>query len=145
MAFYRSLIDAGADAVLGDHAHWVQNSEAWHGRPIVYSMGNFIFDQHDDAEVTRSAAIHVRLDLRDDAADWLSLGERCLHVPNCAKLVSRAGLPKPHVRFGFGIEGTTDVDGPTHAASAAQTAGILGRLDWKDTVAGLRPPYRALP
>ena len=145
VALYRSFIEAGADAVLGDHAHWVQNSEAWHGRPIFYSMGNFIFDQHDDAEVTRSAAVHVKLRLDEpDLEDWLDLGEQCLST-DCTTLVEDSGLPKPDVRFGFGIVGTTNVDGPTHPASPAQQAGILARLDWADTVTGLRPPYGPIP
>ena len=42
---YRSMIDNGADMVIGDHPHWVQNTEAYKGHPIIYSMGNFIFDQ----------------------------------------------------------------------------------------------------
>jgi poly-gamma-glutamate synthesis protein (capsule biosynthesis protein) len=40
----RVFIDAGADAVIGGHPHVVQPSELYKGRPIVYSMGNFIFD-----------------------------------------------------------------------------------------------------
>ncbi len=40
-----SWIDAGADAIIGTHPHVVQDMEAYHGRPIIYSLGNFIFDQ----------------------------------------------------------------------------------------------------
>lgn len=38
------LIDAGADAVIGSHPHCTQTVEIYHGRPIVYSLGNFVFD-----------------------------------------------------------------------------------------------------
>ncbi len=38
-------IDNGADLVLGAHPHWVQSVERYHGRLIVYSLGNFVFDQ----------------------------------------------------------------------------------------------------
>ncbi len=41
---YRSAIEAGADAVIGHHPHVVQGIEMHHGRPIVYSLGNFCFD-----------------------------------------------------------------------------------------------------
>jgi poly-gamma-glutamate capsule biosynthesis protein CapA/YwtB (metallophosphatase superfamily) len=41
----RSLIDAGADAVVGCHPHVIQGVEVYHGRPIVYSLGNLLFDQ----------------------------------------------------------------------------------------------------
>lgn len=41
----RQLIDAGADCIVGHHPHVVQSIE-WHqGKPIYYSIGNFIFDQ----------------------------------------------------------------------------------------------------
>lgn len=39
------LIDAGADLVIGNHPHWVQPIEVYKERVIVYSHGNFIFDQ----------------------------------------------------------------------------------------------------
>ena len=41
----RKLIDAGADIVLGDQAHWVQNHEFYKDKFIAYGLGNFIFDQ----------------------------------------------------------------------------------------------------
>ncbi len=40
----RFFIDSGADAVVGGHPHVVQPTETYNGKPIVYSMGNFIFD-----------------------------------------------------------------------------------------------------
>ena len=43
-ALARRLIDAGADAIIGAHPHVTQTIE-WHkDRPIVYSLGNFLFD-----------------------------------------------------------------------------------------------------
>jgi poly-gamma-glutamate capsule biosynthesis protein CapA/YwtB (metallophosphatase superfamily) len=40
----RRLIDAGADAVIGGHAHVTQTIDIYHGKPIVYSLGNLVFD-----------------------------------------------------------------------------------------------------
>ncbi|MBI4757042.1 MAG: CapA family protein [Betaproteobacteria bacterium] len=40
----RVLIDAGADAVVGAHPHITQGAEIYKGRPIIYSLGNFVFD-----------------------------------------------------------------------------------------------------
>lgn len=40
----RRMIDAGADMVVGTHPHVVQDTETYRGRPIVYSLGNFVFD-----------------------------------------------------------------------------------------------------
>ena len=40
----RWLIDHGADASAGTHPHCVQPFDAYHGRPIFYSLGNLVFD-----------------------------------------------------------------------------------------------------
>jgi poly-gamma-glutamate capsule biosynthesis protein CapA/YwtB (metallophosphatase superfamily) len=40
----RLAIDLGADAVLGHHPHSVQDVEVYRGRPILYSLGNFVFN-----------------------------------------------------------------------------------------------------
>lgn len=39
----RQYIDAGADAVIGAHPHVLQGIEYYQGKPICYSLGNFIF------------------------------------------------------------------------------------------------------
>ena len=39
----KQMIEAGADAVLGSHPHHVQPLVEYKGRPICYSMGNFLF------------------------------------------------------------------------------------------------------
>lgn len=41
----RNIVDAGADIILGGHPHVTQSFEIYKNRPIVYSLGNFIFDQ----------------------------------------------------------------------------------------------------
>lgn len=41
-----NLIDAGAFAVIGCHAHRVQPIEIYKGKPIVYGLGNFAFRQN---------------------------------------------------------------------------------------------------
>ncbi len=39
----RFTVDQGADLVVGHHAKTLQGAEVYKGRPIVYSLGNFIF------------------------------------------------------------------------------------------------------
>ncbi len=39
----RFAVDCGADAVIGHHPHIVQPFEIYRGRPIFYSVGNFLF------------------------------------------------------------------------------------------------------
>lgn len=41
---YRFFIDAGADAVINHHQHCYSGYEIYHGKPIVYGLGNFFFD-----------------------------------------------------------------------------------------------------
>jgi poly-gamma-glutamate capsule biosynthesis protein CapA/YwtB (metallophosphatase superfamily) len=41
----RMIIDAGADMVIGNHAHWAAAMEVYKGKPIWYALGNFVFDQ----------------------------------------------------------------------------------------------------
>ena len=43
----RRLIDAGADAVVGGHPHVTQGADTYKGRPIIWSLGNFVFDGFD--------------------------------------------------------------------------------------------------
>ena len=40
----KQYIDAGADLVIGNHAHVPQGIEYYKGVPIVYSLGNYIFN-----------------------------------------------------------------------------------------------------
>jgi hypothetical protein len=41
----QAAIDAGADMVIGNHAHWAAGIEVYKGKPIWYALGNFVFDQ----------------------------------------------------------------------------------------------------
>jgi poly-gamma-glutamate synthesis protein (capsule biosynthesis protein) len=43
----RQYIDAGADAVIGSHPHVLQGIEYYQGKPIFYSLGNFIFSNRE--------------------------------------------------------------------------------------------------
>ncbi|MEZ0110745.1 poly-gamma-glutamate capsule biosynthesis protein CapA/YwtB (metallophosphatase superfamily) [Catenulispora sp. EB89] len=64
-AIGRAAIDAGADLVMGHGPHSIQGIEMFRGRPIFYSLGNFVFDwpvmagRHLDGLV-----LHCRVDGR---------------------------------------------------------------------------------
>lgn len=60
------LIDAGADVVIGSHPHVTQGIEMYKGKPIFYSLGDFMFDLA--REDTLSAYI-VRMDLVNDTCE----------------------------------------------------------------------------
>jgi poly-gamma-glutamate synthesis protein (capsule biosynthesis protein) len=44
IARYRDFIDYGADGVIGTHPHCPQGWEEYKGKPIFYSLGNFLFN-----------------------------------------------------------------------------------------------------
>ncbi len=52
-AMARIAIDAGADFVVGAHPHVIQPSSSYRGKPIVYSLGNFVFDEMWSEDVRR--------------------------------------------------------------------------------------------
>lgn len=41
----RALIDAGAEVVCGHHSHTLHPIELYRGKPIFYSLGNFLFER----------------------------------------------------------------------------------------------------
>ena len=42
VAFSRAMIDAGADLIVGHGPHVLRAAECYRGKPIVYSLGNFV-------------------------------------------------------------------------------------------------------
>jgi len=44
----RSIIDMGADMVIGSHTHEFQDVEIYRGKFIFYGLGNFIFDMRGE-------------------------------------------------------------------------------------------------
>lgn len=53
----RQLIEAGADMVVGHHPHVVQGMEIHQGKPVFYSLGNFIFDQYFSPDTQSGLAL----------------------------------------------------------------------------------------
>lgn len=133
---YHSMIDNGADMVFGDHPHWVQNTEAYKGHLIVYSMGNFMFDQQGTTEVTRSAGINFLLKTKDaDAANlqkWLDLGKECKkYKDDCLEKAEKQSLVRPKFTFEFNVIGTSDANKIVKPATDAEQQAILDRLNWQ--------------
>jgi poly-gamma-glutamate capsule biosynthesis protein CapA/YwtB (metallophosphatase superfamily) len=50
--FARRMLDAGAAMVVGSHPHVTQGAEIYHGKPIIYSLGNFVFNGFDTEATT---------------------------------------------------------------------------------------------
>lgn len=56
-----AAIDAGASAVIGSHPHVLQGIELYKERPIVYSLGNFVFGGNWNPGDKRTALVHLLL------------------------------------------------------------------------------------
>ena len=64
-----TMIDAGADAVVGGHPHVTQGAEIYRGKPIVYSLGNFVFDGFDQPEGRLGWVLRLTVD-RGGVVAW---------------------------------------------------------------------------
>ncbi|WP_188388729.1 CapA family protein [Priestia taiwanensis] len=42
----RMVEEAGVDAIVGSHPHWLQGFEYYNGVPVAYSLGNFLFPDY---------------------------------------------------------------------------------------------------
>jgi len=58
----RRMIDEGAALVVGGHPHVTQGAETYKGKPIIYSLGNFVFDGFDYESAKRGWLLRLRLD-----------------------------------------------------------------------------------
>jgi len=54
------IIDEGADAIVGHHPHVLQNIEFYKGKPIIYSLGNFVADAYLP-RTTSGAVAHLTI------------------------------------------------------------------------------------
>ena len=58
----RTMIDAGADAVMGGHPHVTQDIEHYRGKPIIYSVGNFVMKESDNDQQRLGWVLRLHLD-----------------------------------------------------------------------------------
>lgn len=130
------IVDAGADFVIGNNPHWVQNSEVYKGKLIFYSTGNFIFDQID-AEGMRSASVDVTMNMSYDqnVASWLALGEACkkLH-DDCFEQAKAKNLARPTFKLTYGVVAGDNSGKLTKKGSPALQQAIEQRTNWAETI-----------
>ena len=60
-----AFIDAGADAIIGAHPHVIQTYENYRGVPIIYSLGNFLFDQDWSVPTQQGLALGFEIDTKN--------------------------------------------------------------------------------
>lgn len=80
----RKMIDEGAALVVGGHPHVTQGAEIYKGKPIIYSLGNFVFDGFDYPEAQRGWLLRLKLD-KSSVLFWETL----------AAQIDDAGTPWP--------------------------------------------------
>ena len=78
-----ALIDAGADVIIGHHTHTLQTTETYRGKPIFYSIGNFIFDQQKPLN-TRACIVRLRITPEKTMADAIPV-----RIDHCAPRLGR--------------------------------------------------------
>ncbi len=78
-----ALIDAGADVIIGHHTHTLQTSETYRGKPIFYSIGNFIFDQQKPLN-THACIVRLRITQEKTVADAIPI-----RIDHCAPRLGR--------------------------------------------------------
>jgi len=62
---YRFFIDIGADAVISNHTHCCSGYELYKGKPIFYSLGNFIYDWPEKVNVDWNFGFLVKMILSE--------------------------------------------------------------------------------
>ena len=60
----RLMVEAGADAVIGGHPHVTQDIEHIHGKPVIYSVGNFVMKETDNPNQRRGWMLRLEMDKR---------------------------------------------------------------------------------
>ena len=128
------VIDAGADFVIANNPHWVQNSEVYKNKLIFYSTGNFIFDQID-TEGMRSASVDLTMavDYDDNLQKWLDIGDKCQqHTSNCLKWANNLSKARYQLKFGL-VAGDNSTHVTKKGDKTLQVA-IEKRANWAQTL-----------
>lgn len=71
----QTLLQAGADVIVGHHPHVVQPLRYLNGKPVFYSLGNFVFDQ--SLPITHQAAM-AHITIQGDSISAKSLPVRII-------------------------------------------------------------------
>lgn len=92
---YRSMIDDGADAVIGSHPHVIEETEIYKGKRIFYSLGNFIFDQ-TWIKTREHLTVKTEIKLNNYNHNYEKLD--CEKLPNidCLAQAKKLGVIKPN-------------------------------------------------
>ncbi len=102
----KRMVAAGADLIIGSHPHVVQGIETIDGVPVVYSLGNFVFDQEFD-ETVKGMTVGVILGraggtLFLSPVSTLDAQPTPLSDEEADELFSKLSIPSSIINFTYG-------------------------------------------
>lgn len=136
MQTYRGMVDRGADLVVASHPHWVQNTEVYKNKLIMYSVGNFMFDQEWSADVKRGVVLDVNLQIDYDSNldRWLNLAKTCTKFKDdCLSEVNQQDLSKPNINLTYDLISSFHENALTSLAPDNIHKLNLVRTNWAQT------------
>jgi hypothetical protein len=140
-AYSRRYIDLGADAVIGGHVHSVQNTESYKKKLIVYSMGNFIFDQQFSPQVREGVAPNIvfTFPYTENLAKYAELGASCKQFKDaCLAKAKKQLLTKPDFTMQYDFI-PTDNSGKLAKKGTPELKTKLKKImNWDETLKGLK-------
>ncbi|HEX4856114.1 MAG TPA: CapA family protein [Limnobacter sp.] len=91
----RLMIDSGADAVIGGHPHVTQNIEIYKGKPIFYSLGNFVFNGFTDEEANTGWLVQLFIDGEEISWKVHEAKINKLGIPKYSRLLTASDFNPP--------------------------------------------------
>lgn len=79
---YHFFIDAGADAVVNHHQHCYSGYEVYNSKPIVYGLGNFLFDNPGSRHCIWNEGYMVQINFDEEISFDLHPYTQCNEKPN---------------------------------------------------------------
>lgn len=163
IARYRDFIDYGADGVIGTHPHCPQGWEEYKGKPIFYSLGNFLFNSKDGYDYRATNRPHwyeglcVVITIDNDKLSWEVVNTR--NVDNVGVVIDYDEARSKHNNIicqyltdknkydtylkkickGLGMKEMSIVDKTMHQQSLKACTKILVSC-WKDKLIGRSVP-----
>lgn len=130
----KALIDAGADLIVGSHPHVVQDVGEYRGRPIFYSLGNFVFDNFADPECYKSCVLRVEM-----------AGRSVVRWTKTPVQIDKQGIPHrdPNAQDSLESPSRAKPSGNTRPQAGTSAAEQCGVRCCRRVVAANRPPAQA--
>jgi poly-gamma-glutamate capsule biosynthesis protein CapA/YwtB (metallophosphatase superfamily) len=74
-ALAKLMVQAGADAVVGSHPHVTQGADTVLGKPVIWSLGNLVFDGFTSPEATLGWLLRLTVD-KQGIRQWSTVAVR---------------------------------------------------------------------